>query len=202
MIEKEKSRIDAFSDGIFAIAITLLILEIKVPALSSITSSQELWKALLAEWPSFLAFGISFAAILIMWVNHHGLFNILQRIDSRFLFANGFLLFMIIFIPFPTAVLAEFLNTAASSAAAVLYCGTYILICSSFNYLLYTATTRKHLIKLQVSDQHIRKLRLAYGTALPTYIVATILAFFYPIAGLILCSSLWLLWASLDYRIE
>src|SRR5690349_5557000 len=75
---KETARVEAFSDGVFAIAITLLILEIKVPHLPSGAGSRELLHALLAEWPSLLAFVLSFTAVLVMWINHHGLFNLIQ----------------------------------------------------------------------------------------------------------------------------
>ena len=108
--EKETSRVEAFSDGVFAIAITLLILEIKVP---------HLLHALLAEWPSLLAFVLSFSAVLVMWINHHGLFNLMQTIDRRSLVANGLLLLLVTFVPFPTAVLAAYIDQEAAHAAAV-----------------------------------------------------------------------------------
>ena len=94
MNEKETSRVEAFSDGVFAIAITLLILEIRVPPGDGLTSNEKLRAMLLELWPSYFAFTLSFAAILIMWINHHGFFKYLRTIDARFLYANGFLLFI------------------------------------------------------------------------------------------------------------
>ena len=105
--------------------------KIKVPHLPYEASNHELWAALHGAWPSFLALVISFTAILVMWVNHHGLLNLIQGVNVRFLFANGFLLLLIMFVPFPTAVLAEYLNREAANTAAVLYCGTYVLISPS-----------------------------------------------------------------------
>jgi uncharacterized membrane protein len=93
--EKETGRIEAFSDGVFAIAVTLPVLELRVPELAEEATNGELWSALLDHWPSYLAYLVSFATILIVWVNHHRLFTIIRRSDSRFLFLNGALLLAI-----------------------------------------------------------------------------------------------------------
>lgn len=94
----EKNRAEAFSDGVFAVAVTLLVLEIKVPLPGAITDA-ELVRHLLGLWPSFLAFALSFATVLVMWASHHGLMNLLRGIDRRFLFINGLLLFVSV-VPF------------------------------------------------------------------------------------------------------
>ena len=85
-----KRRTEAFSDGVFSIAITLLILEIKVPPFIG-QSNQELAWALFSLWPSFFAFVGSFATILVLWINHHGLFTLAEHATPKCLFANGFL---------------------------------------------------------------------------------------------------------------
>ena len=118
-------RVEAFSDGVFAIAITLLVLEIPVPHAGVDASSAGLWTALGALWPSYLAFVLSFFVILIMWVNHHELMRLVRAVDYPFLFANGFLLLMVTFVPFPTAVLAEHLATADGAAGVAFYCGSF-----------------------------------------------------------------------------
>ena len=106
------TRLEAFSDGVFAIAITLLILEIKVPH-----AEHGLWAGLAALWPSYAAFALSFIVILIMWVSHHELMHMIHRVTYPILFVNGLLLLTVTFVPFPTAVLAEHLNTPAASSA-------------------------------------------------------------------------------------
>src|SRR5690349_6439507 len=110
MSERETTRVEAFSDGVFAIAMTLLILEITVPSAREGASmdNRALLHSLLALWPSYLAFLLSFGTVLVMWINHHGLFKHAHRADNRLLFANGFLLLVVTFIPFPTAVLAQY----------------------------------------------------------------------------------------------
>jgi uncharacterized membrane protein len=83
---KENSRIEAFSDGIFAIAITLLVLELKVPPVASVHSISDLWNGLIHLWPSYFAFTLSFGILLVSWVNHHYLFNILDKSSRPFLY--------------------------------------------------------------------------------------------------------------------
>src|SRR5213595_2092995 len=117
----EKTRTEAFSDGIFTIAVTLLILEIKVPAHRPELSNMELARSLVALWPSFLALFASFATILVMWINHHGFFDLLDKIDAPFLYANGFLLLIVVLVPFPTALLAEHLTGPSANTAAFVY---------------------------------------------------------------------------------
>ncbi|MGI8744989.1 MAG: TMEM175 family protein [Bryobacteraceae bacterium] len=115
----DTSRLEAFSDGVFAVAITLLILEIKVPQLNHATAgSADLIRALLAQWPSLLAFVISFTSILTMWVNHHEMFGVITQVSRGVLFANGLLLLLITFVPFPTAVLAAYLTHEPARGAA------------------------------------------------------------------------------------
>jgi uncharacterized membrane protein len=97
-------RVEAFSDGVFAIAITLLILEIRAPHAGL---EGGLWAGLLTLWPSYVAFLLSFFVILIMWVNHHELMRLVRAVNYPFLFANGLVLLTVTFVPFPTAVLAE-----------------------------------------------------------------------------------------------
>ena len=101
----EKSRIEAFSDGVFAIAITLLILELKIPEARTVP---DLWKGIIHLWPSYFAFLFSFGAILVMWVNHHAMFNMIDKVSRSFMYANGFLLLTIVFFPYPTALLAAY----------------------------------------------------------------------------------------------
>ena len=122
--DKETNRIEAFSDGVFAIAMTLLVLEIRVPKLDVATDTA-LLHGLRELWPSFVAFAMSFAVVLIMWINHHELFRMVSRTDNRLLFANGFLMLMVTFIPFPTAVLAQYLGTPAGEVAAAFYCASF-----------------------------------------------------------------------------
>ncbi|HEV2690401.1 MAG TPA: TMEM175 family protein [Bryobacteraceae bacterium] len=132
MADRWTNRMEAFSDGVFAIAITLLILEIHVPKLPETAGSEELFSSMAGLWPSFLAFLLSFFAILIMWVSHHELIRMVRKVDYHLLFANGLLLLMVTFVPFPTAVLAQHLGTKAGNAATLLYCVSFFVTAIAF----------------------------------------------------------------------
>jgi uncharacterized membrane protein len=198
-IEKETSRVEAFSDGVFAIALTLLILNIKVPGLKDTTSNNELYRSLIKLWPSFFSFLLSFTTILIMWINHHGFFKYLRMINSAFLYSNGFLLLMVTFLNFPTIILAEYFETPAINTAAAFYCGSMVLVNIGFNLLWFTSAYKRRLIKSDVPDVLIYKIRNAYLFSFVAYLSAFIISFFLPIIGLSICISLWLLWLILDY---
>jgi len=198
-MEKETSRVEAFSDGVFGIALTLLILGIKVPDLNNFASNDKLFRSLINLWPSYFAFILSFTAVLIMWINHHGFFKYLKRIDSAFLFANGFLLLTVTFINFPTAVLAKYFDTPAFNIASAFYCGSMVLISVSYNLLWFSSAYKRKLIKDEISDALIIKIRNAYWFGFFIYLTAFIISFYLPFVGLSISISLWIFWIFLDY---
>jgi len=200
-LEKETGRVEAFSDAVFAIAITLLILEFKVPRLPEGGSSRDLLRALAALWPSLVAYLGSFIAILIMWINHHGMFRMIHKTDSPFLYANGLLLLFVTFVPFPTAVLAEYLGKQGEHAAAAFYIGTYLLSSVVWNVVWDTACKRR-LLKRSVSEAQAAKIRGSYRFGLAVYAGSTLLALWNASLGLAICLSLWIYWATRSYRPE
>src|SRR5256886_1464698 len=127
---KETGRIEAFSDGVFAVAITLLVFDLKVPPQSALEaiSVAGLGKVLYEQWPSYLAFITSFATILIMWVSHHSIFKLVDKSDKPFLFANGLLLMLVTVVPFPTSLVSEYLTTPAAATACAVYAGIFVVI--------------------------------------------------------------------------
>ena len=141
-MQSETARTEAFSDGIFAIAITLLILEIKIPHQQELG---HLGAALLRQWPSYLAFLLSFTYIGIMWVNHHRMFAHIRRTNDVLLVLNLFLLLGVTVVPFPTAVLAEHLGGPDERTAAIVYNATFVVIAIAFN-LLWQYAVKKGLL--------------------------------------------------------
>jgi uncharacterized membrane protein len=137
-MQTETARIEAFSDGVFAIAITLLILEIKVPH----RDQGSLIAGLLHQWPSYLAFLLSFAYIGIMWINHHRMFTHIKRSNDVLKILNLLLLLGVTIVPFPTAVLAEHLGGPDQRTAALIYNATFIVIAVAFNLLWRYAVSR------------------------------------------------------------
>jgi uncharacterized membrane protein len=153
---ESSSRFEAFSDGVFAIAITLLILEIRVPH-----GDHDLWAGLRALWPSYIAFLMSFVVILIMWVNHHELLRMVRGVNYPFLFANGLLLLTVTFVPFPTAVLAQNLATSEAQAAVAFYCATFVVNAFCWN-LLFSTMVRGRLLHADVTDETVANVRRTY----------------------------------------
>jgi uncharacterized membrane protein len=111
------TRLEAFSDGVFAIAITLLILEV-VQALH-LDGHRQLSQLLWANWRSFLVFLIGFLTILICWINHHAVVSYAEKTDGNFFWINGFVLLVVTFTPFPTAILAQYLDSESHLALAI-----------------------------------------------------------------------------------
>src|SRR2546421_4639016 len=186
-----------FSDGVFAVAITLLVFDLKVPLppTGETFSVAGLGIALYKQWPSYLAFVTSFATILIMWVSHHNIFKLIHKSDSPFLFANGFLLLLVTAVPFPTSLVAEYLTTPAAATACAVYSGIFVVINIAYNLLWWTASHHRRLLNSTVSpDQvktHTRKMLLGF----PVYLLATLLAFWNPYVNIAICSVLWIFWA-------
>jgi len=200
MADQGKGRIEQFSDGVFAIALTLLILEIRPPTLDGDADTGQFFAAMVGLWPSFLAFVLSFFVVLVMWVNHHELFALARGVDRPFLFANGFLLLMVTFVPFPTALLARFLGTAAGRGATAFYCGTFLVTGVAYNLLFFSVAHNRRLVRPDVSDEELAVVRRAYRLGVFVYAGSVGLAFWNAAVGLGTCVSLWLLWVRLNYK--
>jgi TMEM175 potassium channel family protein len=148
------NRLEAFSDGIFAIAITLLALQIDVPE----AGEGRLWHGLTEEWPSFAAFTVSFLVIGIVWINHHGVIDHLQSVNRTVLYLNLMLLFSVAFLPFPTALLAEHLDAGVDEdVAAAVYMGAMSLLAVSFSTLWMYITRRRQELGVDLTDAEISR---------------------------------------------
>ena len=133
----ETSRIEAFSDGVFSIAATLLVLELKAPP-----ANQPFWHGLAAQWPGFASFLLSFLFIGIMWINHHRLFTHVRHSDDVLMVTNLLLLLGVVWIPYPTLLMAQALTIGRVREAAILYNGSYFVIALFFNLQLYACIHR------------------------------------------------------------
>ncbi|SRR5579883_568231 len=160
MARTETGRVEAFSDGVFAIAMTLLVLDLKVP--HDLAPGQTLMGALVAEWPTFLAFVTSYATILIMWVNHHRLFAHIGRWDDRLLFSNGLLLFGVVVLPFTTSLVATYLDRPGHEAAAMVYNGIFVLIAVCYNVLWRSASRGGRLLGPDHDPDIVRQITDSY----------------------------------------
>jgi TMEM175 potassium channel family protein len=179
-----KSRTEAFSDGIFAIAATLLVLDLGVPRLEP-----TLLDGFLREWPAYAAYATSFLTIGIIWVNHHTVLERMERIDRGFLFLNVIFLLFVALIPFPTKVLAQYLQAGGSSAhiAAAAYGIAMILMGLSFSFLTYYGTARG-LIRTQERLTFWQQVR--YSIGLLMYLVGAVLSLIDARIGLLIYASM------------
>jgi uncharacterized membrane protein len=179
----DTARVEAFSDGVFAIAITLLILELKVPP----PGSGHLAAQLLRQWPSYISFVISFAFIGIMWINHHRLFTHIKRCDDVLLLFNLLLLLGVTVVPFPTSVLAAHLGRPDQRTAALLYNITYLFIAVFFNLLWQHAASRnQRLLGSDVDQVSVTKISRSYAMGPLFYLVCSVVAYFNVPASLLL----------------
>jgi uncharacterized membrane protein len=164
------ARLETFSDGVFAIAATLLILDVKPEGEGSLTSQ------LLHAWPSYAAYVLAFLTIGIMWINHHAVFEQIDRIDRPFLVINVFFLMVIAFIPLPTRVLAAHLHHDAA-AAAFFYGLVNVLMAACYSLLWFYAARGRRLIAADADQRTISGISRAFLPGVPLYTFATLTAF-------------------------
>ena len=184
-------RIEAFSDAVFAIAITLLALNLQVPVLTPATPDA-LAADLAAKWPTYLSFLLSFVTLLIAWVYHHRLLEAAKRAGTGLLFTNGILLLIVSAVPFPTALLGAYLTTPAGSVASAIYAG-YIGVLNFTYNLLWWVVVRQQRSAHREGWRPPTSMILSY-LGFPCYVVAVVIAFWSPVATLMICGALWVVW--------
>lgn len=192
---KETQRAEAFSDGVFAIAVTLLILEIRAPAQHDIGSDAALWHALRDLWPAYLAYIISFATILVTWINHHAIMRLVGRTDHIFLLLNGLLLALITAVNFPTSLIAEYIGHPGEQAAALAYSGVFLLMAFAFNILWRYTIWHDRLLLTSADRAQVRSIDRRFRFGPLYYVAAFAVAFINARASLIFCLLLAILFA-------
>jgi uncharacterized membrane protein len=195
MNEKGTARVEAFSDGVFAIAITLLVLDLKVPE-ETFSGDHALLHALASErfLPNYFAFFLSFVSILVMWVNHHRIFTLVRRVDDAFLYWNGLLLLFVTFVPFPTSLLSKYLFSDAGKGAAAMYAGTAFVISLAFTGLWRHAIRDARFLAPD-TENDVKELSRQYRLGPVAYLVALALAYFWAVASVGLCLLLVIVFA-------
>jgi uncharacterized membrane protein len=206
-------RLEAFSDAVFAIAITLLALDLHVPELTPATP-HELGVSLGAQWPTYLSFLLSFLTLLIAWVYHHRLLEGATRVGTGLLFTNGLLLLIVSAVPFPTALLGRYLTTPAASVVCAVYAGYIGVLNLTYNLLWWEVVRQQpgyigvlryiyHRLRGKVVRRQHRDPRQGWRPptsmllsylGFPCYVVAAAIAFWSPVATLVICSLLWVTW--------
>jgi uncharacterized membrane protein len=174
----ETARLEAFSDGVFAIAITLLVLEIQVPSPTQTHHGRDLLPALLRLWPSYLGYLISFVTLGIMWANHHSIFVLISRTDRYFLLINVLFLMWIAFLPFPTALLAEYLSEPSGRRLVVaVYSAALVMIALAYNAVWWYAAWGGRLLDRNADREAVDTISRRFAIGPLSYGVSFALAF-------------------------
>jgi uncharacterized membrane protein len=186
----ETGRVEAFSDGVFAIAITLLILAVGIDK----APHGNLGTYLVNLWPAYLAYAVSFVTIGIMWVNHHLLFQHFARVDRPMLLLNILLLMLIAFVPFPTRVAAEFARSDVDRRNAALLYGLTMTTTAILFVALWMYGSRR-LLRADADPRVVSGITRSYLPGTPLYATATLLAFVNSVASLVMFAAIALFYA-------
>src|SRR5579859_164154 len=173
--ERDTNRLEAFSDGVIAVAITLLVLNIKIPEVPSpdkLLDERHLRDFLLNQWPILFAFVTSFLTIGIMWLNHHRVFKHIKRTDTGLLMLNLLLLLTIVFVPVPTALVAPYIIRFDQHIAAIVYSGKFLLMALCFNTLWRYASYHNRLLDKDADQHAVRAISRQFSFGPLLYLIA------------------------------
>jgi len=182
-----KSRTEAFSDGVIAVAITLLALDLHVPSAGSAAS---LAHQLGEQWPNYAAYAVSFLTIGIIWINHHAMLRRVVAVDHTIVMLNILLLMTIVVLPFSTALLAEYLKTGhGDHLAAAIYGGSLLLMSIAFITMHRQVLVAKpHLLDERITEEHKRWLLRRNAIGMTPYLIATVASVISPYVTLAICT--------------
>ncbi|HVU94439.1 MAG TPA: TMEM175 family protein [Puia sp.] len=194
--DKETARIEAFSDGIFCVAITLLAIEIGVDA-KHVSSNQDLARALGQLWPKYLAYFVSFINVLLAWVGHHSLFRRIRTADNFIMIANGLLLMVLALVPFPTKTLGLAMGTPAFRTAVLLYTGYFVAVSCCYRLLWFAAARHRRQLVEGITETQVRATTRAENIGLISNSTILLVALLNPWLALALSFAMWIYWIAL-----
>ncbi|WP_435205253.1 TMEM175 family protein [Micromonospora sp. bgisy143] len=183
-LTRQPGRLVAFSDAVFAIAVTLLVLEIQPPK-----DFGHLLRGLGALWPSYLAYALSFLLVGQVWVNHHVMFDRVRHVDRQVLFLNTLLLMVIAFLPFSTSLLAEALRAEQGLRTAVVVYGTTLWVAAALFNVVWAHLRRAHLLDPDLGPRGVRAIGRRFALALAWIGSGTLVGAFLPIAGVVIIAA-------------
>ncbi len=194
-MEKKTARLEAFSDGIFSVAITLLAIEIGIKEYEG-ASNANLWQKITANWPEYFTYFNSFATVLLIWMGHNKILNRIWKASHWVILLNGLVLLFVVLFPFPTKMVGTFIGTEAVNTAVAFYASFtgFIVICMLFlnlsiiNNQKIIINPNKNLLwfKNQVKQQIV---------AIVVYAIAAVVAFYSPTIALFITFMMWIFWA-------
>jgi uncharacterized membrane protein len=181
----DKTRLEAFSDGVFAIAITLLVLDLHVPDVGDGSLAHALYR----QWPADVSYTVSFITIGIIWVNHHNVFRHLERCDRRLLFLNVVMLLTVALIPYPTALISHYARTPNATAAAVFYGAVMVVMALCFN-AVWHYSVRAGLLGPGADPREVSGITRSFMPGPFLYLAGTLIAFVSADASLLVYAAL------------
>ena len=190
-----KGRVEAFSDGVFAVAITILVFNVQAPK----GASGQLWDGLLRQWPTYAAYIASFLTIGVMWINHHGVFDRVARVDRPLMMLNLLLLMTIVLVPFPTSLMGQFLpgGGADARAAATAYAALAVMIAITFSAVWGYVLSHPQLLVEGMDLAAARRMAPRFAIGFVVYLACIPLAQVSPVGVVFLAGA-----AAVYYAIE
>ena len=177
----QTGRLEAFSDGVFAIAITLLVLDIAVPA----DAGRHLLRSFIDLWPTYLAYVVSFSTIGAIWLGHNAITDYLDRANATFIRVNLLLLLFVSFLPFPTRLFADYIEEDSPERVAVTIYGVALLLTSTLLLVLWRYAVRERLVRPDADDEEIQLLTKRLSPGLAAYLILIVAGLFVPIAAVV-----------------
>lgn len=194
-MEKQTTRLEAFSDGIFGVAITLLAIEIGIKEYAR-ANNINLWDKIIERWPEYFSYFNSFATVLLIWMGHNKIFKQLRLANHWIILSNGLVLLLVVLFPFPTKTVGTFIGTNAENTAVAFYAVFTGSITVSMLLLNLCILQNKRLLLNQVkSIPWIKGMIKGQVIGILSYAAITFLAFYYSKAAIVLTFFMWVFWA-------
>jgi uncharacterized membrane protein len=199
MMERKTARLEAFSDGIFSVAITLLAIEIGISEYNGATNLN-LWHRILEKWPEYFTYFNSFATVLLIWIGHHKIINQIRAASQWVLLLNGLVLLFVVLFPFPTKTVGAFIGTDAVNTAVAFYAGyTGLIVLSMLLLNVGIVINTKLLVSAEISLPWFRKMIKGQLIGVTVYGIATLISFYSPTVALLMTFAMWVFWAIVTF---
>jgi uncharacterized membrane protein len=194
-MEKQTNRLEAFSDGIFGVAITLLAIEIGIKEYEG-ANNYNLWQKILERWPEYFSYFNSFATVLLIWMGHNKIFKRLRVANHWIILLNGLVLLLVILFPYPTKTVGTFIGTNAENTAVAFYAGfTGSITLTMLLLNLYILQNKRFLLDPKRSIPWFKSMIKGQIIGIVSYSLITILAFYFSKIALTLTFFMWVFWA-------
>lgn len=194
-MEKKTGRLEAFSDGIFSVAITLLAIEIGIIEYEGATNAN-LWQKIINNWAEYFTYFNSFATVLLIWIGHHKIFNRIWKANHLIILLNGLVLLFVVLFPFPTKTVGAFIRTEAINTAVSFYAGfTGLIVLCMLILNLGIINNPKIIINADKNLPWFKNQVKQQVMAILVYAIATVMAFYSPTIALAITFLMWVYWA-------